>query len=152
MQRGGALAAFRSDRAQDIALVGALAVDPSQSFSVRRAATAGLAEVHNEHTLRFLYQLLKSPEMSIRSAATFGFTRFVLGISIAPVGGNNDEEFDQIFNPGRRTGARRSAWDNALTRQFAVRSHFRDEADEKARIDFWRSWYEANSAHFPKAP
>ena len=69
-----------------------------------------------------------------------------------PFGGNNDEEFDQIFNPGRRTGARRSAWDNALTRQFAVRSHFRDEADEKARIDFWRSWYEANSAHFPKAP
>jgi hypothetical protein len=38
-----------------------------------------------------------------------------------------------------------------LTRKHAVLQTFRDDADEKQRIDFWRSWYEANAANVAKA-
>jgi oligoendopeptidase F len=107
--------------------------------------------VHGQHTLLFLYQLLRSPDRSIRQEAADVFSAFVLGMRVTPAGASSGDAIDEVFNPGRQNGRPRSAYDNSLTRKHAVLQTFRDNADEKQRIDFWRSWYEASVANVAKA-
>jgi hypothetical protein len=124
--------------------LGRIVTAPAATPGFRSAAALALSRIHTKHTLRYLYELLSSPDPIVRQDAIRGFSAFTTNMRIAQTGLDSSEALDEVLNPGRKRTlpSPEAPYDTPGTRQYLHFGPFRDASEEAAYLQFWKGWFE----------
>jgi len=135
---------LNTDRSGVLAL-GRLVLDPDTPDYLKVSAAQALRNIHTPDAVRFLGQMVDSPDVEIRNAAVSGLVQYVAGVRPAADGPDRREALDEAFNPGRRKTP------FSVPREFLRLGPFPDAGEEERLLSYWRGWWGTHRHEFPAA-